>query len=504
MFSQNDLRQLQEKGISEASVQQQLQYFEEGFPFTKVVRAATIGDGILKLEKSKLSHYIEHYEQASRDQVVCKFVPASGAASRMFKAMFAYVDSKDGIEKHPKAKEIVEHLDQLAFKEDLAKVLAEEGKNLDDLLAKKDHRTVLAALLKTPGLDYGNLPKGLLQFHQYGEDTRTPAEEHLVEGANYSKGDDNVVDLHFTVSPEHQDRFEDLLKRKQKDYEQKFGVAYKIGFSQQQPHTDTIAVDMQNQPFRLEDSSILFRPGGHGALIENLDALEADLVFIKNIDNVVPDSIKDETYQYKKAIGGVLLALQSKVFDYLKQLDAGHSESLVKEIEQFVKAELFIALPKEYNAVTTAEKAKHLYAKLNRPIRVCGMVKNEGEPGGGPFFAENPDGSFSLHIVESAQIDPNDDGQMKLLKTSSHFNPVDLVCSLKNYKGEAFDLKKYVNHQQGFITNKSLNGKELKALELPGLWNGAMADWITVFVEVPIITFNPVKEVNDLLRETHQ
>ncbi|MEL6945308.1 MAG: DUF4301 family protein, partial [Bacteroidota bacterium] len=416
--------------------------------------------------------YTTFYDRLSEDKVVCKFVPASGAASRMFKAIFAYVDSDDDIDNHPKAKQIIEQLDHLAFKNDLAEALQKEGKSLEDLLAHKDYRSILSMLLKTPGLDYGNLPKGLLQFHDYGQSTRTPVEEHLVEGANYCKGGDRIVDLHFTVSPEHQDRFESLLAEKQKNYEATYEVTYKIGFSQQQPHTDTIAVDMENQPFRLEDGSILFRPGGHGALIENLNALNADLVFIKNIDNVVPDHLKGETYRYKKAIGGILLEIQAKVFDYLKQLKEETTTALIEEIEGFVKRELFIELQEEYFSMTMEEKSNLLHQKLNRPIRVCGMVKNEGEPGGGPFFASNPDGSASLHIVESAQFDANNEQQMKLLKTSSHFNPVDLVCTLKDYQGNSFDLTKYVNYQQGFIAQKSKAGKQLKALERPGLWNG--------------------------------
>jgi len=504
MFTKEDTLQLQEKGISQEAVHEQLNYFKEGFPFTNVVRAAFVGNGILQLSENSLDYYTNFYEQLSNDIVVCKFVPASGAASRMFKSIFAYVDSEDDIENHPKAKQIIEELDQLAFQEDLAEMLQEDGKSLTNLLEQKNYRIILAALLKKPGLDYGNLPKGLLQFHDYESFTRTPIEEHLVEGARYCKGNDRIIDLHFTVSPEHQDNFEALLKEKQKGYEREFGVSYKIGFSQQQPHTDTIAVDMNNQPFRLEDGSILFRPGGHGALIENLNALNADIVFIKNIDNVVPDHLKSETYRYKKAIGGVLLEIQAKVFDYLKQLEEETTIALVKEIEDFVKNELFLELPEEYFAKHLEAKAKFLHQKLNRPIRVCGMVKNEGEPGGGPFFASNPDDSVSLHIVESAQFDSESEQQMKVLKSSSHFNPVDLVCAIKNYKGEPFDLTKYVNHQQGFIAQKSKEGKQLKALERPGLWNGSMADWNTVFVEVPIITFNPVKEVNDLLRDTHQ
>lgn len=504
MFTDTDHQLLTEKGISEEAVQQQLTYFKEGFPYTKVVRAATIGDGIVVLDEDALERYVELYERQSKQLAVCKFVPASGAASRMFKAIFAYVDSEDDIEQHPKAKQIIEQLDDLAFRDDLAEKLKEHGEDLNDLLEQKNYRSILSALLKEDGLSYGQLPKGLLQFHQYGKRTRTPLEEHLVEGANYCQSEKGESHLHFTVSPEHQTHFEQLLKKEQKRYEKNLEVSYKIDFSQQQPYTDTIAVDMDNQPFRLDDGTVLFRPGGHGALIENLNQLDADVVFIKNIDNVVPDHLKADTYEYKKAIGGVLLELRSRIFYYLQRLEQEITQDARVEIERFLEEDLFLALPERYGSLLGNEKDNWLRQKLNRPIRVCGMVKNEGEPGGGPFFAENPDGTVSLQIVESAQIDPEDEAQMELLKTSSHFNPVDLVCALKNYQGEKFDLTQYVNHQQGFIAEKSKEGRKLKALELPGLWNGAMADWNTLFVEVPISTFNPVKEVNDLLRDAHQ
>jgi hypothetical protein len=504
MLTVQDQEQLKTKGITEEAVAKQLNYFKEGFPYTKVIRAATIGDGIIRLDNDALQRYVQQYEQQSKRLQIYKFVPASGAASRMFKSIFAYVDSEDDIEEHPKAKEIVEHLDQLACKNDLADALKKNGKELDQLIEAKDYRSILKALLYDEGLGYGQLPKGLLQFHTYGDTTRTPVEEHLVEGANYCADDEGLSYLHFTVSPEHEDRFKALLKEKQKHYEKEHSVEYKIDFSQQQPHTDTIAVDMENQPFRMDDGSVLFRPGGHGALIENLNALDADIVFIKNVDNVAPDRLKEDTFNYKKAIGGKLLELRSRIFYYLQRLDQDEYAGVLHEVEHFLSDELFLELPAHYAALTTEEKAKWLHGKLNRPIRVCGMVKNEGEPGGGPFFAENPDGTVSLHIVESAQFDPDDEKQQELLRTSSHFNPVDLVCTLKNYEGNNFDLTQFVNHQQGFIAEKSKEGRKLKALELPGLWNGAMADWNTIFVEVPISTFSPVKQVNDLLRDTHR
>lgn len=507
MFSASDLAQFQEKGIAIETVNKQLQYFEQGFPFTEVVKAATIGDGILRLDAKAQEDLLAQYEAALRSKQVCKFVPASGAASRMFKAVFAFIaeaettnDQSLLLNQQALIRQIIQRLPDFAFYDELKKVIEKSGTTLDELLMQQDYARVLKFLLTDIGLNYGQLPKGLLQFHEYENSSRTPVEEHLVEGANYCRDTDNTIHLHFTVSKEHQAGFEELIATKSPAYERKFAVRYAVEFSQQQPYTDTIAVDMENQPFRLEDGSILFRPGGHGALIENLNAIDADIVFIKNIDNVVPDSIKADTYQFKKVIAGVLVATQQKVFDYLERLDT----TLIPEVEDFLIKELSTILADDYTKLSETEKFHYLRNKLDRPIRVCGMVKNEGEPGGGPFWAKNPDSTISLHIVESAQFDKSNNQQMDLMRTSSHFNPVDIVCTLKNHKGEKFDLTKYVNTQQGFIANKSKNGRALKALELPGLWNGAMADWNTIFVEVPITTFSPVKTINDLLRPTHQ
>lgn len=513
MFNERDIQQFEAKGISQAQVNQQIKYFKEGFPYTKVTKAATIGDGLLKFSESEQQLYVAAYETNSPQLKVFKFVPASGAASRMFKDLFAFVEAaKDHPdqaqliqeEEHKVAKTAIEGIRQFAFFHALKESIADSGLSIDQLLADKQYATILTYLLTVEGLNYGNLPKGLLQFHEYDATTRTPVEEHFMEGGKYCKASDGSVLLHFTVSPEHQSRFEALVAEKKATYDHLLGVTIQTSFSQQQPYTDTIAVDMEDQPFRLEDGSILFRPGGHGALIENLNQLDADFVFIKNVDNVVPDRLKDQTYHYKRVIGGVLVQLQKLIFGYLGKLDAVESEALISAIEKFYQEQLSTVFPPTYHQLGLQEKAAYLRNKLNRPIRVCGMVKNEGEPGGGPFWTENPDETVSLQIVESAQFDPEDETQMELLKTSSHFNPVDIVCSLKNYKGEKFDLLKHVNHQQGFIANKSKSGRSLKALELPGLWNGSMSDWNTVFVEVPVVTFNPVKKVTDLLRPSHQ
>ena len=365
-------------------------------------------------------------------------------------------------------------------------------------------KTAIATLLGEEGLSYGKLPKGLLKFHKYEDGARTPVEEHLVEGALYAGGKNGQVNVHFTVSPEHRPLFEALVAKVAPKYEKKFGVKYSVSFSEQKASTDTVAANPDNTPFRGKDGKILFRPGGHGALIENLNDLDADVIFIKNIDNVVPDRLKGETVEYKKLIAGVLVSKQKKAFQYLELLESGkYTHAQLEEIIRFLRDELSCRNP-ELKDLEDAELAIYLKKKLNRPMRVCGMVKNVGEPGGGPFLAYNQDGTISLQILESSQIDKNNTEYLQMFQNGTHFNPVDLVCAVKDYKGNKFDLTKYVDHQTGFISSKSKDGKELKALELPGLWNGAMSDWNTIFVEVSLGTFNPVKTVNDLLRPQHQ
>ncbi len=359
-------------------------------------------------------------------------------------------------------------------------------------------------LLEDKGLGYGKLPKGLLKFHHYDSANRVALEEHLVEAAKYGTSKNGKAIVHFTVSPEHMEKFAEQVHKVKAKYENEFKVTYDISFSVQKSSTDMIAVDMENEPFREKDGSLLFRPGGHGALIENLNDLNANLIFIKNIDNVVPDRLKKTTTVYKKAIGGLLLKLQSEAFELLKGLDKRNDPELIKRVAEFAKTELNIKIPQDFEGLNLNDKKSFLHRHLNRPIRICGMVKNEGEPGGGPFWVKNSKGEVSLQVVESSQVNSNDDAQMEILKSSTHFNPVDLVCGIKNYNGESFDLHKFIDPETGFISIKSKDGKNLKAQELPGLWNGAMADWITIFVEVPVITFNPVKTVNDLLRPQHQ
>lgn len=497
MFSNQDQAQIEAQGIPRAVIEQQIQHFVDGFPYLPLTRAATVGDGILRLSDEARDQAMTDYESRAAALRLLKFVPASGAATRMFKSLFGFLDTRKS---DKSVEEFFEKLTRFAFYEALWAVLIRDGMRL----AETDEHTVVKYLLTDHGLGYGSLPKGLLLFHAAEDGPRTPVEEHLVEGARYANSGGTVY-LHFTVSPEHRAKFTELLDAKLPTYEGKFGVKFEVSFSEQQPATDTIAVNLDNTPFREKDGTLLFRPAGHGALLANLNALDADVVFIKNIDNVVPDRLKDTTITYKKALAGVLLTMQERIFEVQRLLDTNPTdEALLTETAQFLELGLCVSPPEGFAKRTAAERAEYLQSKLNRPLRVCGMVPNVGEPGGGPFWAVNADGSSSLQVVESAQVDPDDAGQQAIFKNATHFNPVDLVISLKNYRGEKFDLMQFRDPKTGFITQKSKDGKDLKAQELPGLWNGSMADWNTLFVEVPLITFNPVKTVNDLLRPEHQ
>ncbi len=376
--------------------------------------------------------------------------------------------------------------------------------DIESLLSRGQYKNILEYILTAKGLDYADLPKGLIKFHRYPDHSRTPFEEHLVEAAAYVKDRNGVARIHFTISPEHEGAIKNHIERVRDRYE-KSGVKYEITFSYQKPSTDTVAVDLENRPFRDAEGKLVFRPGGHGALLENLYELEGDIIFIKNIDNVVPDRLKGETYLYKRVLGGLLVELQKQIFQYLDRISKGDlNEPLIEEIIGFASDRLYIVLPKRIGQGTKEEKADFLFSRLNRPLRVCGIVKNQGEPGGGPFWVEHADGTSSMQIVESSQVNMKSAGQKEIWESSTHFNPVDLVCGVRDYLGKAFNLMNFTDPETGFISTKSYEGRELKALELPGLWNGGMANWNTVFVEVPIITFNPVKTVFDLLRKEHQ
>jgi hypothetical protein len=418
--------------------------------------------------------------------------------------MFAFVDADYDKPTTDFEKKYFDNIDKFAFYGELDAVCQKNnGKGIKELVKEGNFKAIAANMLKAEGLNYGQLPKGLLLFHNYPEGPRTPMEEHLVEGALYAASN-GEAHVHFTVSHEHMELFKQKVAQKADMYAKKYGIAYDITFSEQKPSTDTVAANPDGTLFRNSDGSLLFRPGGHGALIENLNEIEADVIFVKNIDNVVPDRLKGDTVLWKQIIAGVLITLQKKAFEYLELLDTGkYTHEQIEEMIRFVQNDL-CCRKADIKELEDADLVIYLRKKLNRPMRVCGVVKNVGEPGGGPFLTYNQDGTVSLQILESSQIDKSNKEYMEMFTKGTHFNPVDLVCAVKDYKGNAFDLPKYVDPTTGFISQKSKSGKELQALELPGLWNGAMSDWSTVFVEVPLSTFNPVKTVNDLLRDQHQ
>ncbi|MER3319762.1 MAG: DUF4301 family protein [Allomuricauda sp.] len=507
-LSPKDLEQLDSKGISKEKVKNQIQTFKEGISFVQLAQAAVVGNGILRFSEKEQLDLLQYFEDNRGNLDLLKFVPASGAASRMFKAMFNFLDSYDPSEE--KLSEYIERTgdaDAQKFTDNLSDFPFYDVimSRIEGKASSKDEEAYLFVkqMLTESGLNYGFYPKGLLPFHKYETGTATPFEEHLKEAALYAKTK-GKANLHFTVSEQHDEMFakeEALVGPKvSKKTDTKFDVSY----SNQKPSTDTIAVDMENKPFKNSDGTILFRPGGHGALIENLNDQDADIIFIKNIDNVVIDKNLETVSNSKKMLAGVLKKVQDKAFAYAKLLEDDISIEKADEIKGFLEKDLNVRMPNNYDDLSVVEQKSILKDSINRPIRVCGMVKNEGEPGGGPFWIVDGEGNISLQIIESAQIDMDDKEQAAILQNATHFNPVDLVCGVRNHKGEKFNLLDYVDPKQGFITGKTKEGKELKALELPGLWNGAMAFWNTIFVEVPLVTFNPVKTVNDLLKPTHQ
>ncbi len=515
MFTEQDIRQMQSKGISPETAAQQIERFKTGFPFVRLAAPATAGKGINVYDEKTVKELADDFDKNRDEYEILKFVPASGAASRMFKKLFAFRQTFSGsqaeLEKLEQENDLqslgyfFRNLDKFAFYPLLSHAVKKDGLVLEDLRKQKDYNTILDYLLTEKGLGYGRLPKALLHFHYYPDGPRRAFEEHLVEAAHYATDKEGTARVHFTVSPEHQQEFREAVESVREKYEKRYNVRFEVSFSQQKPSTDTLAVDLKNAPFRNEDGTLLFRPGGHGALIENLNDLKGEIIFVKNIDNIVPDRLRQTTYLYKKVIGGLLFRLQEKTFTYLDLLEDGNlSDKELEEIKAFAADELQIFIPSAYEGYDKMEKIDFLFGKLNRPMRVAGMVKNEGEPGGGPFWVLNEEDELSLQIVESSQIDFDDPEQKAMVARATHFNPVDLVCGVRNFKGEPFDLREYVDPQTGFISIKSKDGRELKAQELPGLWNGAMADWITLFVETPLITFNPVKTINDLLRPQHQ
>ena len=525
MLRKEDLKQIEQRGSTAAAVEEQIERFKKGFPWMKIVAPATPERGIQVLDEAQAEAAVKYYE-AAKINGKCKFVPASGAASRMFKDLFSGLDALKegkGLSDDAPAAKFVDNIQKFAF-------YTPElfGENV--YTCEKYRQDVLSKTLTDEGLGYGAKPKGVLKFHKYTDgEIRTAFAEHLVEAQDYMRNEDGSANLVVTISPEHKHLFEEAYAEVKEAYEAKYGVKYNINFTFQDKATDTVAVDVENRPFRTETDSLLFRPAGHGALIHNLNAIQDEVVSIKNIDNVANERLLPETAKWKMVLLGKALELRDTLHGYLRELDivtnanikdacapvippytglgdediyqSEQVQSLCDDIEAFLDKTLCIKMPV---ADSCKARVEALREKLDRPVRVAGMVKNQGEPGGGPFVIAEKDGSTSLQVLESVQINMSDDHARNALASATHFNPVDIVCCLHDYKGESFDLLKYVDEDAGFISSKSYQGRELKALELPGLWNGAMSKWNTLFVEVPLDTFNPVKVVLDLLRPAHQ
>lgn len=513
-LTEEDFSHLKKRGKNPDIVEQQIALFKRGNVVVNITEAATVKNGILQCDEEEKKRLIEYYD-SRRDQLdILKFVPASGAATRMFKALYKFVrdynPQKESVGHYVERKNDLQlekffsRMKDLPFYDEVLKKVKKNHPQFEDITEDKRQLILVREMLNEEGLNLGDQPKGLVPFHKYNDETASAFEEHLKETVDYAASRGKVR-LHFTIAEKHREKFEKELKRIKPNVEAETGVKFEISFSYQDPETDTVAVTTENEPFRDEKGDIFFRPGGHGALIGNLNAQEADIIFIKNIDNVVVPKNRKTLADNKKLLAGKLLDLQEKSFGYSRKLEGGVVEEKdLLEVREFLKDHLNTTLQNTFDDLSKKEKAELLLKKINRPIRVCGMVENEGEPGGGPFWVKRKDGEISLQIVESSQIDHDNYQQSKIAQEATHFNPVDIVCSFKNYKGEKFDLQDYVDQDTSFIANKTKDGKELKALELPGLWNGAMADWITVFVEVPAETFNPVKTVADLLRPSHQ
>ena len=508
-FSNKDIEQLNFKGISREKVAQQIRTFKEGIPFVLLDKPAVIGDGIQKFSPTRENQLIAHFDKEKDRFKLLKFVPASGAASRMFKHLFEFMHSF-----HPQKKDLETYLAReenklmSLFFNGLRKFPFYEmiNERIKDLPDDKDQQALafVEEMLDEDKLHFDFYPKGLLPFHNYEGHLVTAFEEHLKEGANYACSG-KVARLHFTISEQHETMFHKQYEEIKDRLTKSTGVEFIVNFSQQKSSTDTLAVTEENTPFREKDGTLFFRPGGHGALIENLNDQDADIIFVKNIDNVVVDSFLEDVTSSKKVLAGLLMKIQDKAFKYAEMLERNDIElDQLKEIQVFLSEELNVRFSDNFSFFSLAEQIEILKDKINRPIRICGMVKNEGEPGGGPFWLRDIHGHVSLQIVESAQVNMDLDSQAEIFKSATHFNPVDIVCGIKNYKGDKYNLLNFVDTKQGFISQKTKDGKILKALELPGLWNGAMSFWNTVFVEVPLLTFNPVKSVNDLLRAQHQ
>ncbi|MFA6633434.1 MAG: DUF4301 family protein [Kiritimatiellia bacterium] len=484
MFTKKDLEFIERNGLTLNDIESQLHIFSRGIPPLDIIGPAVPGNGIVCLDKAEQEELVDRYELWNGSRI--KFVPASGAASRMFKDLFTAADmlrDNEKAEMPEAAHNFFKHLREFAFYPQLSQL---RGFDPDS------PGRVLTLLLEDEGLNYGSLPKGLIPFHKYPEGPRTPFREHLVESALCDTPAGDTVNVHFTVSPEHERLFAGLLEEIRGDFELRFGKELNVTFSTQRASTNTLAVDRQNRPFRTGEGSLVLRPGGHGALLENLNTLTQDMVFIRNIDNVVPEALLGPVIHWRKVLGGYLLRCRRQVYKYIGELKDHAAPLRLREMADFLEQTFGITHP----PMEGEEFRSYLFSKLNRPVRVCGMVRSTGEPGGGPFRVKDKDGSGSLQILENVQLNGKK-------FNSTHFNPVDIVCSFKDYDGKVYHLKDFRDDDTGFISHKSLEGRELKALELPGLWNGSMSGWNTTFVEVPLSTFNPVKTINDLLRKEH-
>ncbi|AWG20431.1 hypothetical protein FFWV33_02240 [Flavobacterium faecale] len=512
-FSEADGKQLEARGISLENIEKQLDFFKHGIAKMNLVEPARLGKGIIDLSDADFENHALFFDANKTNLKLLKFVPASGAATRMFKFLNTFLNKfdveKDSINAYVNrymAYDIaifIVGMDKFPFFDEVYAKLKEVYTDFDSLSRDKKNYYFIKMLMSPDYFDYANKPKGILPFHVYLNNIATPIEEHLYECGYYSSVN-GFSNLHFTVSEDHKSSFEGIINTVKHLVERETQTSVDVTYSFQNKGTDTIAVDMHDEPFRDKDGQIVFRPGGHGALIDNLNQFDADMVFIKNIDNVILHN-NENVALYKKALAGILLDVQQGVFGYLNQIENDElTEDQIPEVVAFFKEKLNRDMEANFYDFTFKSQLKSIKKALDRPIRVCGMVKNEGEPGGGPFWVRNEKNEISLQIVESTQVDLGSRKQSSILQEATHFNPVDLVCVIKNYKGEKFDLNQFVDHNSGFVVEKNVGGIPIKAYELPGLWNGAMAEWLTIFVQVPLITFNPVKTVNDLLKEAHQ
>ena len=510
---ERDIKQIVDSRVPEQGIIEQLMIYEKGLSPVKLISAATINNGICRVVSDDNKKNIIAFDNARLEGRISKFIPASGAASRMFKSLSAVMHNPEQInsmslnfadENQREVTRFLTSLRDFAFYDELKSRLSDVGKNIDTLLAAGMYKDIVDAVLFENGLNYASMPKGLVKFHNYQDHAKTAFEEHIAEAVEICTDWNGISRIHFTIAAEHKDKIMNHCKEAARQYKTD-NIKPDITFSTQQPTTDTIAVDHKNEAFRTSGNTLLFRPGGHGALINNLNESGGDIVFIKNIDNVAHNAGQSGLFYYRKILGGFLVTIQEKVFDYLNSLEKYEINGiLIDDIEKFFLTELRLPLPDNYCSLDNFEKKKFFFSALNRPLRVCGMVENQGRTGGGPFWIESPDGRPSLQIVESVRVDMDDPVQAEILNSSTHFNPVDIVCGLKDYKGDSFNLLNYINNAACFITFKSKDGRKLKAMEMPGLWNGAMADWLTLFVEIPVENFSPVKTANDLLLPPHQ